>query len=763
MNIPNLPFLQKKEEKEIFLALILRNEKAKAIIFEREGDNLKYINSAEEEFKTTLEDASLDEFLDALDKSISQAETILPKPEDKYQTILALKDNWIENDKIKKEYLDKLKKASDELALEPIGFLVFSESISNLLQKEEGAPVTAILAEIGKRFLTVFYIRSGKIMEARGSEIHQSASFTVDTLLKHLETPAVMPTRIILLDSEEDELTQEFINHQWSKSLNFLHIPQIISLPADSDVKAVLLGAATQMGTHLAFDTNSPIPEQNEEEPSVKPNDESEILGPEGIRKNKENQEIENIGYVSSNGSMDFFGFKSGDIAKDSPPNVKPDVDIPAKEIESVNEEIPEDVKLKAERKQGVSSLLVLAADKAKHTYPKILSLATNTFKNFQRGGFKDKRNILIIATVFVLLIIFYFVFVFQTKAKIDITVNTIDKSQTEDITFSPNSTTDFENSVIEATIVPVDETGSVTINVSGKKDVGTNAKGTVTIFNNDTDPVKFAAGTKITSSNGLEFTLDNAVSVASASGDVFSGTKPGTANVSVTSTEIGTEYNLPSDTKFTVGSVKTVGAKNDKAFSGGTKKNVQVVSAEDLAKARIELPKSLAEKAKADIFKKSQNGTIILPQFIDTDLSNEKFDKKLGDETSKVTLTATVSFNYISYSQSDLVSFAENIFQDQSFDILKSSVSTDVKKLTISKNRDVDVNLVLNVKEVPKIDSGNIINQVRGENIQKAKNLISNMENVDNVEISVSPGIPFLTNSLPKNTENIEVDVSNK
>ena len=72
-------------------------------------------------------------------------------------------------------------------------------------------------------------------------------------------------------------------------------------------------------------------------------------------------------------------------------------------------------------------------------------------------------------------------------------------------------------------------------------------------MFNNGDSGITIAAGTVITSSNDLKFITDKAVSVASASGDIFSGTEPGKADVSVTAEKFGSNYNLPSDTKFSV------------------------------------------------------------------------------------------------------------------------------------------------------------------------------------------------------------------
>src|SRR3972149_9479387 len=162
-----LSSLDKKEKPDYVLSLILRNEKAKAVVFEKIGNTIKYVNEAEEEFENTIEDASTEEFLNVLDKAITGAESALPQNIETHKTLFALKQSWVEDSKIKKDYLEKLKKTGENLALDPIGFLVFSESIINLIHKEEGAPVSAILVEFGKKYLTVTLVRSGKIREVR--------------------------------------------------------------------------------------------------------------------------------------------------------------------------------------------------------------------------------------------------------------------------------------------------------------------------------------------------------------------------------------------------------------------------------------------------------------------------------------------------------------------------------------------------------------------------------------------------------------------
>src|SRR3989344_1936120 len=263
----NLPFFSRFNKKVLplyYLVLILRDEKARAVIFEELEGRVKIIGQKEEHFSVSIDAVSQEELLEKLDKAISTAESTLPENIQTQKTIFGVKESWTDNDQIKKEYLAKLKKVSSELGLVPIGFLVISQAISHLLQKEEGAPVSAILTEINKKSVTVTLLRAGKSIETKSSEIHESIPFTVDTLLKHFNVPEILPSRIIIFNGQED-LSQEFITHTWSKSLPFLHLPQITNLPSGFDAKAVLFGATTQMGFQVSSDipattASNPVP-----------------------------------------------------------------------------------------------------------------------------------------------------------------------------------------------------------------------------------------------------------------------------------------------------------------------------------------------------------------------------------------------------------------------------------------------------------------------------------------------------------------------
>src|SRR5579872_6087526 len=139
-----LPFLsslfKKKVPSEYFLALLFRDEKIHAVVFEQLTGRIQVIGEGKAALSTPLERASDEVLLDACDKAISIAEESLPNGIQTHKTVFGVKETWVEDAHITKDYLARLKTLSDQLDLKPIGFLVFPEAIAHLLQKEEGAP-----------------------------------------------------------------------------------------------------------------------------------------------------------------------------------------------------------------------------------------------------------------------------------------------------------------------------------------------------------------------------------------------------------------------------------------------------------------------------------------------------------------------------------------------------------------------------------------------------------------------------------------------
>lgn len=733
MKLPGLPKFGKKENSETFLALVFQDEKINSFIFEKVPQKITILAQHEEYFESSIDETDIEELVNLTDKAISYAEEKIGKDLGVLKTIFGVKQNWISEDKIKQEYLDKLKKLSDDLGLTPIGFLTTGDAIVNQIQKEEGAPPSAVLADIGKKYVTVSLVKVGKIVESKTSEIHQSPVFTVDTLLKHLTIPEILPAKVYFIG--EEELSQEFIGHQWSKSLPFLHLPQIINLPEQFVANAFVSGVAKEMRAQVVVGEK----EQTTPVPPFKAPPETAEPKPEGIE------------YVDNAASL--FGFaKDEDIAKK-----------PKDNFQTVSTAQPqEEIKTRGKKFALPAPTAILPFLKGVFSQSKT-AISKLNIKSFSPAALRERKKFLLLGLIPVFLILFLAWYIFGLKAEVVLGVKSETKEMSQKVLFSSSQPSDFDNNIITSQKVEAKESGSITRAVTGKKETGDKAKGTVTIFNSTDSTVTFPAKTTITSSNKLSFITLDKVTVASQSGasDPFATKTPGKANVNVESVEFGPEQNLPSGTKFTIGSNALIAAKNDNPFSGGTKREITIVSENDIEKIQEELIKSLQEKARDQILAKVAEDSDILQGFTSTELTDESFDKEEGDEAKQLTLKATVSFLTLSYKKKDMLDYSTFLFDSESSEINKNNLEVSFKDIDSVSEDEAEVLLELKAKILPKLQKEDLISKIKGKSFSEAENILLSITDVEKVSFKFIPNIGFLPKVLPRVSENITIRIA--
>jgi hypothetical protein len=265
-------------------------------------------------------------------------------------------------------------------------------------------------------------------------------------------------------------------------------------------------------------------------------------------------------------------------------------------------------------------------------------------------------RNKFVIILPIILLFILALPFIYSYLAHATVSLQIKEKifEDESQITFAIDGSNDFGQDTVAGKTISVTIDGEDSIDASGKKSIGEKAKGTVTLYNNNDSKKTLPAGTTITSSNNIDFITDKEIVIASASGDVFSGTKPGTGQVAVTAKEIGSNANLPSGTKFSINNSSALAAKNESAFSGGTKKDITVVGKTDRDRLLLGIPKQLETQAKDELTKKLGAGETLLSIAIESTIDSQEFDYDIGDG-QKVTLKATVTFAGITSSSDDI------------------------------------------------------------------------------------------------------------
>lgn len=761
MKLPNLPFLKQKSDTEYILILFLRQEKANAVIIEKKRSLIKILNQHEEFFSTNLEDARDDEWLDIADAAITRAEEALPPEIETHKTVFGIPNYWVEEKQIKKEYLSKLKHASDELDLKPIGFIEIPEAIIHAIGEKEGAPVSAILAEVGKRYVVLTLSRAGKIIDTKTAPIRETSTESVDSLLKEF-TVDVLPSRLIIYNGEASkEMLQAFTMHHWSKSIPFLHMPQILLLEKGFDVDAVVQGAAGQLGASItnmhagmvaatSHATHSKEEVEEKEEISDLPLD-AKSASAFGFVVDKDIEKV----------PKEEIPKDEPDEEKDAPPENGPKINDPYE-----NEKTHSSVDDSAAQHRNLQEP-DFATDAPTHPAKKSF-LAGLTLPPFL-NGISDKlpknmpRNkfILAIPAVLIVLLIFVVMYVVFLKATVEVTVRPEIAEEDENVVFTTSGPSDYSDNTLSADTTTVKISGTATTKATGEKEEGEKAKGTVTIFNSSTGKKELAQGTVISTSSNQDFVLDKEVIIASASGDIFSGIKSGTAKVPVTAAKIGKEGNIPSNSTFKVGSDSSLGAKNDEAFSGGSKKVIRVVSKNDLAKLTEDLPKSLTKKAEDQINQKLGSNEILLTVYADFTPNKNDFSASEGDETENVSLESVVEMTGVFYSNSDLVDFAKTLVKEkfsQDLTLDEKNIKTTISDIE-EEDGDYNAKLSLEANLLPKVDQKALADKIKGKSFSDANKILEDLPQVISTKIYLFPPIPFFS-ILPRRAENIEIKV---
>lgn len=249
---------QKNEEKEYYLALELGKEAIKAAIWE---ENEKVI-------------------VKALAKGKTVAETIEKVKEGKEglkieKVIFGLPPYYVQDDKIKPEYLDRLKETAKEFSLSPLGFVVVPEAIAHLLKIEQETPQTAILLGVNRKELTFSLFRGGQSKKIKVLKRTGNVYADLEDGLAKFAKEEVLPSKIILYNESEElaAIKEDLLSYPWQKNERFLHVPKIETLPWDFSIKAVVEAGVSELkkkSVRLVVEEEEPLKPKLKEEDEVK-------------------------------------------------------------------------------------------------------------------------------------------------------------------------------------------------------------------------------------------------------------------------------------------------------------------------------------------------------------------------------------------------------------------------------------------------------------------------------------------------------------
>ena len=383
--------------------------------------------------------------------------------------------------------------------------------------------------------------------------------------------------------------------------------------------------------------------------------------------------------------------------------------------------------------------------------------------KALPKKNISSRRKPAIIIISFLLAILLLATVVVYPSAIAKVTLATSDIDISQEILADKNlEAVNLENMAIPAKEYIQEGKGEKTFDTTGKKDVGTKASGEITFYN-DYDPsnsISLPSGTQLTAS-GKVFVLDAAITIPTAT--IISlyplKTTPGQVKGLVTARENGDSYNIAAST-FSINSFS--GTKKEKvygqstvALTGGTTKEIRVVSDEDLANAKKSISDELAAAAKEALLKSAETDQMkLIASSIATTEGELSSTKLSGEESDNFAVKFSVKLTELAFNETSLRECAIKKIEAglKSNEMLVNPNGTDIT---------YDVLSVDNVKGTAKFSSkfiGKIGNKVEVSSIQdilvrakygSAESKIKAISGVKEAQISIKPGfwplLPFL------------------
>jgi len=644
---------KKEDQKEYYWALSIEPGWVQAGVWRIEGDKTQVISMSP---PTPWE---LDEeLISAVDTALSAAVQDFPEDvKEPSKTVFGVMSSWVSEGQIQESYLEVVKKICSELSLEPVGFVVLPEALAHYIKSEEGSPLSAVVLGISKENIEITVFKLGK--QIGSSQIARSLSLVDDVVegLTRFAQNEALPSRFILFNGKEGELEearQTLLKANWDDlaGIKFLHTPKIETVASNNKVHSVMLAGASEIASVTSL----------------------QLVKEEGEKGEAEEREIEEKEVEGRIITPKDFGFELGaDIAAQAKKTTSSERERKVaddQEIEDKTLEVPLEDKIseKGEEKKKLGKTKGKVFNKIPTQVFMSLKEMLGGIKGLfgkQKSGTKYGKRAFIIGGIFLLALLiagFAFWWVYP-KATVVVYVSPKKLDEKISIIVDPGiSSADIEKGILPGEVLEETFDGDKTKSTTGTKTVGEQATGEVILYRVGPE-LNLVSGTKIYGPGSLEFSLEESVAVASGSAGSPSSTK-----AKVNADDIGAEYNLASNTMFTVANYSTsdIEAKNEASFSGGSSREISAVSEEDQVSLEEDLQSELESNAKDIFIEGLSKEKFFINESLSSEIESKDFSDKVGDEASTLRLSLSLKVVALVVDKDSLNALAEEVLRDR-------------------------------------------------------------------------------------------------
>lgn len=370
------------------------------------------------------------------------------------------------------------------------------------------------------------------------------------------------------------------------------------------------------------------------------------------------------------------------------------------------------------------------------------------------------RKKLVLIGGGIVLFIVFMvWAIWFAPHATVVITAKTTTSTVDKSVTLKQDGKVDAANNIIKSLRQEQKKDISVDFTPTGKKKVGEKASGTMHLVRTSVSSLTLTipAGTSFSSGDYTFVSTEPASLSGTSIGP--GGVIQSVATVKVQATQVGSEYNLSSRSySSNVSGFSAAGT----AMSGGSSREVTVVSADDVAKAKVKLDAQKDTSLQSAVKALFPSSSIVINESYQEARSNPTPSVAVDHEASgTVQLKTTVTASMQGIDRSDMKQFLEDTLKKEIGSKKNQKIyndgSNEVKFAQYSeRNNAVQVRLTANAKIGPEIDEHKVKEQVKGRNYGDVQSSLESIEGVQDVDTKFSP---FWVRTVPNNDKHISIE----
>lgn len=373
-------------------------------------------------------------------------------------------------------------------------------------------------------------------------------------------------------------------------------------------------------------------------------------------------------------------------------------------------------------------------------------------------NSFRKKLVLMIGGGVLLIAFLVWAIF-FAPHATVVITARTSDDSANAKVTLAQSLTTDAGKNTVKAVTQEVKKDVSIEFAPTGTKRVGEKATGTMKLTRTSVSsrPISVPAGTSFTSDGRTFVSTESAALEGTTVGE--NGNIQSSATVNVEAADIGDQFNLSA--RNYQSNVSGFSARGS-TMSGGSAREVKVVSGGDVEQATEQLKQQDADKIKSDLKAQFDKTVKILDATFKVDLANPTSSPGVDQEASgKAKLTASATYSITGVDSSEYSKFLDKYFDDQLDDKNTQRVyDNGAEKVEFTNVSPGDggftANIVATAKVGPKIDDNAIKEQAKGKRYGEIQSSLVAIQGVDDVDVKFWP---FWVSSAPNDTSKISIE----